>query len=293
MVHTTVIANNKGGVAKTELTVQLAAALARAGRKVLVVDMDPQANATRRLGIEWDPATPIPTMSEVIKADQDGAGEGAVIPCRWVRPDGTPTPEAENIDVLPSRFDLINRETEAGVVGAVRRLQKALEGWTDAYDVILIDTRPDLGHLVQMAMAAADTIVIPTDPNYDSVEAAIRVSDFVARHAMDIANPDLAVGGIVVTRRRTTKEHDFQIDGLREQFGDLVWDLGGLVKLPDGTDLLNPSYIPELTRFAEADASAASLSDWSDQNGRKTVALYDAVARIYQARFLGSKEKAA
>jgi chromosome partitioning protein len=290
VVHTAVISNNKGGVAKTELTVQLAAALARAGRKVLVVDMDPQANATRRLGIEWDAKEPIPTMSEVIKADQSGAGEGAVVACGWAKPDGEPTAEAENIDVLPARFDLINRETEAGVIGAVRRLQKALEGWTDAYDVILIDTRPDLGHLVQMSMAAADTIIIPTDPNYDSVEAAIRVSDFVTRHAVDIANPTLTVGGIVVTRRKTTREHDYQIEGLRGQFGDLVWNLGGVVKLPDGSDLLNPSYIPELTRFAEADAAAVSLAEWTDRNGYKTVALYDAVARIYEARFLRAKE---
>lgn len=293
VAHAAVISNNKGGVAKTELTVQLAAALARAGKNVLVVDMDPQANATRRLGIEWDAKVPILTMSEVIKADQVGAGEGAVVACGWAAHDGTPTPEAERIDVLPARFDLINRETEAGVVGAVRRLQKALEGWTDDYDVILIDTRPDLGHLVQMSMAAADTIIIPTDPNYDSVEAAIRVNDFVTRHAIDIANPTLTVGGVVVTRRKTTIEHDYQIEGLRAQFGDLVWNLGGVVKMPDGSELLNPAYIPEWSRFAEADAAAVSLSGWNDRNGRKTVALYDAVARTYIARFLSVEEVAA
>jgi chromosome partitioning protein len=289
VAHTAVISNNKGGVAKSELTVQTAAALARAGKSVLVVDMDPQANATRRLGIEWDPENPIPTMSEVIKADQIGAGEGAVISCGWTNPDGTPTAEAENIDLLPARFDLINRETEAGVVGAVRRLQKALQGWTEGYDVILIDTRPDLGHLVQMSMAAADTILIPTDPNFDSVEGAIRVNDFAVRHAIDIANPTLAVGGIVVTRRKATLEHDYQIEGLRTQFGDLVWNLGGVVKMPNGTEFLNPSYIPEWSRFAEADAAAVSLSAWSDKAGRKTVALYDAVARIYIERFLTTK----
>lgn len=286
MAHTTVVANNKGGVSKTEVTVQLAAALARAERRILVVDMDPQANATRRLGVEWDPKEPIATMSEVIKANQDGAGEGAVVACGWTQPDGTPTAEAQRIDVLPARFDLINRETEAGVVGAVRRLKKALSGWTEDYDVILIDTRPDLGHLVQMSMTAADTIIIPTDPNYDSIEAAIRVTDFVARHAIDIANPSLTVGGVIVTRRKATSEQDYQLEGLREQFGDLVWDLGGLVQLPDGSELLNQSYIPELSRFAEADAAAVSLSDWNDRNGRKTVAIFDAVARTYQARFL-------
>lgn len=293
MTHTSVISTNKGGVGKTNITVNLAAALARHGCRTLVADMDPQANATRRLGIDYDPANPIPTMSEVIRADQPGAGAGAVIPCGWQNADGTPTAEAEYIDVLPSRFDLINRETEAGIVGAVRRLTKALEGWTDEYDAVLIDTRPDLGHLVQMSMAAADTVIIPTDPGYDSVEGAIRVRDFVARHAVDIGNPKLEIGGVVITRRRQTAEHDFQIEGIREQFGDLVWNLGGVVKLSDGTDLLNPPYLPEWSRFAEADAAGASLNDWNDRNGRKTVALFDAAARIYKAKFIDTKGAAA
>jgi len=289
MPHITSIANNKGGVAKTEVTCQLAAALSRKGKRVLVVDMDPQANATRRLGIEWDPADPIPTMSEVIAAAQDGAGQGAVLACGW---DGVVAPEGERIDVLPSRFDLINRESEAGVVGAVRRLTKALHGWVDEYDVVLIDTRPDLGHLVQMALAASDTVLIPCDPNYDSIEAAIRVRDFVGRHSADLMNPDLAIAGVVVTRRRLTAEHDFQIDGLTAEFGDLVWKLGGVVKLADGSDLLNPNFIPEWSRFAEADAAATSLSAWSDRNSRKTLALYDALADRYSQELLTAEAAA-
>ncbi|MGV8970400.1 MAG: ParA family protein [Microbacteriaceae bacterium] len=291
MTHTTVIANNKGGVAKTQLTVQLAAALARRSLDVLVVDLDPQANATRRLGVEWDPEQPIPTMSEVLRAEQPGAGAGAVVTCGWVGADGQPTQEAKHIDVLPARFDLINRESEAGVVGAMRRLTKSLEGWTEDYDVILIDTRPDLGHLVQLAMAAADHVIIPTDPNYDSVEAAIRVSDFVARHAIDIANPDLTIGGVIVTRRKATVEQDYQLDGIKSRFGDLVWKLGGLRKLSDGTESQLPTHIPEWSRFAEADAAAASLSAWTDRRGLETMAMYDEAARLYERNFLSTKEQ--
>ena len=289
MPHITSIANNKGGVAKTEVTCQLAAALARTGKRVLVVDMDPQANATRRLGIDWDPTNPFVTMSEVIAAAQDGAGEAAVLACGW---DAESAPEGERIDVLPSRFDLINRESEAGVVGASRRLTKALNGWIDSYDVVLIDTRPDLGHLVQMALAASDTVLIPCDPNFDSIEAAIRVRDFVSRHAADLMNPDLRIAGLVVTRRRLTAEHDYQIDGLNQEFGDLVWKLGGLVKSEDGAELLNPNFIPEWSRFAEADAAATSLSAWRDRNSRKTVAIYDALADRFIRSLLGSEAAA-
>jgi chromosome partitioning protein len=288
----TAIANNKGGVAKTEVTVQLAGALARMGKRILVVDMDPQANATRRLGIEWDASAPIPTMSEVLRADADGAGAGAVLACGWGSAEG-PVAEAELIDVLPSRFDLINRETEAGVVGATRRLRRALSGWTDEYDVILIDTRPDLGHLVQMSFAAADNVLIPTDPNYDSIEGAIRVRDFVGRHAVDLVNPSLHVGGVVVTRRKSTSEHDFQLEGLKSEFGELLWNLGGVVTLPDGSEILNPPYLPEWSRFAEADAAATSLTSWNDRNSRKTVALYDALAKKYERTFLVPERTAA
>ncbi len=174
MTFTAVIANNKGGVGKSNLTVQLAAALARRQRRVLVVDLDPQANSTRRLGITVDPDDPIVTTSEVVKSGEEGVGEGAVVPAGWRTEAGEPTPEAAFIDVLPARFDLINREGEAAQLGAVKRLKKTLRGWTTEYDVTLIDTRPDLGHLVQMAMAAADSILIPTDPTFDSIEAAIR-----------------------------------------------------------------------------------------------------------------------
>ncbi|RFA06828.1 hypothetical protein B7R21_18140 [Subtercola boreus] len=286
MAHVTVIANNKGGVAKSSLTVQLAAGLARRGKKVLVVDMDPQANSTRRLGIEIDPANAIVSMSEVIRADQDGAGQSAVLACGWIDAEGKPTAESELIDVLPARYDLINRESEAAVIGAARRLRRALTGWSEAYDTILIDTRPDLGHLVQMAFTAADSVIIPTDPNYDSIEAAIRVRDFVFRHAVDLLNPNLRVAGVVVTRRKPTSEQDFQLRGIEEEFGELVWDLKGPIHWPDGGVTVNPSYLPEWSRFAEADAAAASLTAWSDRNSRKTVGLYDALATKYIAELL-------
>lgn len=293
MTHRSANSNNKGGVGKSLLTAQEAAALARRGKRVLCVDMDPQANLTRRLGVEFDPANPILTMSEVIKANADGVGEEAVVPCGWATPAGEATTEAAMIDVLPSRFDLINRELEAGMVGATRRLQRSLDGWSDRYDVVLIDTPPNLGPLVQMAFAAVDTVIIPTDAGYDSIEAAIRVSDFVQRHGVDLGNPVLGVGGVIVNRKRATVEDDYQVRGLIEQFGDLVWSLRGVAKLPNGAEVAIPQYIPEWKRFREADGAAVSLSAWTDQEAKKTVALFDKVAAIYDQRFLQKVEVAA
>jgi len=284
MTFTAAIANNKGGVAKTDTTVQLAAALGRRGLGVLVVDFDPQANASRRLGVTWDPQNPTPTMSEVIAANQDGAGAGAVVSCGW---DDKSIPEARYIDVLPARFDLGNREHEAGAVGAVRRLRKALRGWTEDYDVILIDTRPDLGHLVQMALAAADTALIVTTPEYDPIEGAVRVRDFVQRHAEDIGNEGLSVGGVIVTMRKNTAEHAFQLEGLRETFGELIWDLRRTRRLLDGGEVeVTPSYIPHRTRINEADGAATSLSVYKDPVGLETTAIFDELAAHFVHTFL-------
>lgn len=126
--------NNKGGVGKTYVTVQIAHALAAKGLKVAVVDLDPQANASRQLGWKFDPAQPVATISEAIQTATAGlASQVTVATQKW---DG----EETAIDLLPSRHDLENRISEAATVGAVRRLVKVLDGWQDQYDVVLIDT---------------------------------------------------------------------------------------------------------------------------------------------------------
>lgn len=277
MTITIAIANNKGGVGKTAFTVQTAAALARAGKRVLVVDFDPQANTSRRLGVEWNQDDQSLTINEAVKAAKRGAAEGIETACGWEEADGSPTAEAKLIDVIRAKFDLNNRESEAGETGAVRRLERALEGWTSGYDFILIDTRPSLGHTVQMAFTAADYVLIPTEPGYDGAEAAIRVSDFIDRHAEDLFNPGLSVGGVVITRYRNTAERNFQFAELKARFGDLVWNLAGTRNVR-GAVVTVPECIPEWTRFDEADAAAVSLTAWSDRRAKETIAIYDTVA---------------
>lgn len=247
---------------------------------MLVVDMDSQANASRMLGVVWDPAAPTATVSEAIAANQKGAGEGAVVACGWTDEAGTPTPEATRIDVIPSRFDLGNREAEAGQVGAVRRLRKALEGWTDDYDYVLIDTPPSLGHLVQMSMAASDAVIICSQPEYSSAEAAIRTYDFVEQHAEDLANPSLRVAGIIMNMYRGTAEHESQLDGLRSRYGEVVWDLRTTEEVPGiGERELSPSCVPLWSIFSDADSYGVSLTDLPPARKKKqAIALFDAIA---------------
>ena len=217
------IGNHKGGSGKTATTIGLAAALAELERRVLVVDLDPQANASRRMGVRVDPAAPIPTISEAIGASRAGEAPGAAAEA-IVAPDW-PEPYADRVHLVPARFDLENRISEAATVGAVGRLRRALEGADTGYDVTLIDCPPSLGHLTQLALAAADAAVAVLDPEYDSVEGAVRLRDFVATTGTELGNPNLRLAGVIVGRARANLgAHAFQLDGLPELFGsELIW----------------------------------------------------------------------
>lgn len=288
------ITTRKGGVGKTEVLVALVAALARRASRVLVVDLDPQGNASRRLAAAWDPTRGLPSISEVIKADQVGGGVDAVVPCGWVDSAGKPTAEAQYIDVLPARPDLLNREYEAGQVGALRRLKKALEGWTDGYDYILFDNRPDLGHLVQLTLAAADYVLVPSTLDFDGVGGALDVRDFIQDHAEDVMNPNLQLLAVLPTRfdKRLLEQRD-QYDNLREAFPDHLLNFTQNVKRNGVVEFVTPSYIPEKVRFAEADSAAASLTAWNDKTARETVAIYDALAKAVVERATEMSERRA
>lgn len=232
------VGNNKGGTGKTTTTVRLAEALAEKGHRVLVVDLDPQGNASRRLGWTFDPDEPQLTISEAIRADESGVAAQVVQPIGW------DAPYAERIALCPARLDLENRMSEAGVVGAHRRLAKALQGVDDQVDYTLIDCPPSLFHLTQLGMAAADYALAVTQPEYDAVEAAVRYREFIAERAADLSNPGLSFLGIVVNDLDGRRGgHAYQLDGIRELFPGVAWE----------------PVIPTRTIVADADEAAAPL----------------------------------
>lgn len=221
MARRIAIGNHKGGSGKTSTVRNLAAALAEQGKRVLAIDLDPQANLSRRMGAKFDPTRPTPTTAEVIKSAIEGVAAQAIKPCGWAEP------YASRIDVISSRFDLENRISEAGVVGAVLRLEEALAGVDDEYDFTLIDCPPSLGHLTQLALAASDWSLAIFEPEFDGVDGALRLKEFVENkgNRKAIGNPDLRMIGYIVNRVRTNMgAHDDQIAALPDTFGaDQVW----------------------------------------------------------------------
>jgi chromosome partitioning protein len=219
-----VTANNKGGAGKTATTVALAAALADLGHRVLAVDMDPQGNLTRRLGYDETHWQGRMTLADTLRlrADDPVDPAGVIVPCAWEHE------LAERIDVLPSVPPRLEaRQREAGREnGTEFRLRRVLDRVDRDYAVTLIDVPPGLGHLTDMALAAADRVVIVLMPEFDYVQGAIRMVHYVEGEREPLGRPDLQVAGVVVTNvDAEAATHRAQLANLPNLFADgMVWE---------------------------------------------------------------------
>lgn len=259
MARRVAFVNNKGGVGKTTTTIRVGEGLAKARFRVLVVDMDPQGNASRRLGWAYNKGKPQLTISEAIQADRSGAAAQVVQPIGW---------EAEYADrmaLCPARLELENRMAEAGVAGAWRRLAKALEGVDDGFDYTLIDCPPSMFHLTQLGLAAADCVVAVTEPEYDSVDAVVRVRDFIKQRAADLANPDLKLVGVIINAMQNLASHTAQRDSARNLFGDLVWD----------------PIIKHRSLLVDADGDEVPLTEIRGEKANEVRATYELLAQEF------------
>lgn len=232
--------NHKGGVGKTTTTVNLAAGLARRGKRVLVVDMDPSGNATRRLAI----AAPGLTVGDVLAKPAKGAATAAVHRCGW------DTPDALLIDVLPAALSLKDRDKEAALPNSHNRLNRVLYGLTDAYDFTLFDCRPELGHLEQMVVRAldgdGDGYYLVVEPGADAIGGAYRLTQEVGEwaDAMEVGAPAL---GVMVNLYADTNLHTGRTGSLTESLTPLDSDGNAIADAPP---VLRP-FIRRAVRIAE------------------------------------------
>jgi len=203
------IANQKGGVGKTTTTVNLAASLGVLEKKVLLIDADPQANASSGLGIDVD----VVEIGSYQVLELSNTPEEAVMKC-----------SAPNVDVIPAHIDLVAIEIE--LVDKENReymLKKALETIKDKYDYILIDCAPSLGLLTLNALTAADSVLIPIQCEYFALEGLGKLLNTI-KSVQKLHNPDLDIEGLLLTMYDSRLRLSNQVvEEVQKHFNDMVF----------------------------------------------------------------------
>jgi chromosome partitioning protein len=203
------IANQKGGVGKTTTAVNLGASIAGAGYPTLLVDLDPQCNATVALGLPKDIS---PNVYEVLSGELT-LSEAAV-------PTGI-----EELHIVPSTVDLAGATVELPrIAGSEGTLSKRLGGIRDRYLFTLLDCPPSLGPLTVNALVAADKVIVPVQTEYFALEGLAQLLDTLKLIQREL-NPRLTVAGMILTMHdgRTRLARDVERE-VREHFPELVFD---------------------------------------------------------------------
>lgn len=227
--------NQKGGVGKTTSTINLAASLAEYGRRVLIVDFDPQGAASAGLGINSNDLEE--TIYNVL-IDRKVAIADVIVPTRIPGMDIAPA----NIDLSAAEIQMVNE------VAREMALARALYEVVDQYDVIFIDCQPSLGLLTVNALTAAHGVLIPLETEFFALRGVALLVETVEK-VRDRLNPKLKIDGILATMVDSRTLHSKEVlERLYEAFGDLVFEtqIRRTIKFPDASVATEPllSYAP-------------------------------------------------
>jgi len=218
------LVNQKGGVGKTTTTINIAASMAHYGKRVLLVDNDPQGNSTTGIGVEKSDISLSIYDVLVEEADVNQAIVKTLIP---------------NLDVLPSKIDLASADVElARVSYREKRLLNGLNKVRDNYDYILIDCPPSLGLLTLNALNACDSVIVPVQCEYYALEGLTQLLSTILRVQKNM-NQNLVIEGVILTMldRRTNLGIEV-IEEVRKYFKDKVYN----------------TIIPRMVKLSEAPA---------------------------------------
>lgn len=246
------VANQKGGVGKTTTTVNLGACLAFEGKKVLLVDIDAQGNATSGVGIRKPDV--VKDIYDVLVNEE--SIEEAILPS-----------SREGLDIVPATIQLAGAEIElTSMMARESRLKSALKEIRDRYDFILIDCPPSLGHLTINAFTASDSILIPVQCEYYALEGLSQLLNTV-RLVQKHFNPGLKIEGVLLTMydARTNLGAEV-VEEVRRYFQENVYD----------------TIIPRNIRLSEAPSHGLSIIDYDPSS--RGAQVYLALAKEVLAR---------
>ncbi len=254
-MFTVSICSLKGGVGKTSVTLGLASAALHQGVNVLVIDLDPQGDAT--LGLLGEPGA-TPDVAEVISSVRTETIDRAIRPTPWS--EGA----SSHLDIIPGSHRSSVVDSPAPAPRDVRRLREALDKRTHQYDLVLIDCPPSLNGLTQMALAASDRALVVCEPGFFAVTAADRALKLTAEMREDGLAPRLRPLGLAVNRYRPRSvEHQYRLAELRDLFGDLV---------------LEP-VIEERVGLQQAQGGAVPLHRYEGASGKRLTEDFDALLK--------------
>lgn len=243
LVRTLAIASLKGGVGKTTVTLGLASAAVRAGVRTLVVDVDPQCNATTAL----DPPETAKSLADVLGDPRESTLRDAVATSTW----------SDSLDVLVGAETVEAHNKPDPNTRNLTRLDRALRRLPD-YDLVMIDCPPSLGQLTRSALVAAESALLVTEPTMFAVAGVRRA--FEAVTAQQAHNPRLRPAGVLVNRvKPRSKEHTFRVEELREVFG---------------AELL-PITVPDRAALQQAQGACRSIHSVATSGGRECAKLFE------------------
>ncbi len=236
MGRTIAIANQKGGVGKSTTAINLAACLGEAGKKVLIIDMDPQGNTTSGFGVEKNELES--TIYELLLGEKDL--DECLIHLEY-----------ENLDLLPSNVNLAGAEIE--LIEAENKeyiLKEQIDQVRESYDYIIIDCPPSLNMLTVNAMTTADTILVPIQCEYYALEGLAQLMNTVEL-VRDRLNPSLGIEGVVFTMYDARTNLSLQVaENVRENLNQKIYK----------------TVIPRNVRLAEAPSYGMPIIDYDTKS---------------------------